>query len=81
MNEFLKFAYEMIAQVVYNLTYWVIAIVNGFIKFFITGWGEYIAIFNSYFRFLPWYGKILAVLLCVILIGIPAALIKRPDRT
>ncbi len=75
MNEFLKFAYEMIAQVVYNLTYWVIAIVNGFIKFFITGWGEYIAIFNSYFRFLTWYGKILAVLLCIILIGIPAALI------
>lgn len=75
MNDFLKFAYELIARIVYNLTDWIVAIVNGFVRFFITGWGEYGAIVASYFPFFNFLGKILAILLIVILIGIPAGLI------
>ncbi len=75
MNEFLKFAYEMISRVVYNLTYWAVAIVNGLIRFFITGWGEYVAIFKSYFSYLNFPAKILAILLCMILIAIPVGLL------
>ena len=75
MNEFLKFAYELIAQVIYNLTDWVVAIVDGFIRLFITGWGEYSAIVGSYFPGFNILSKVLSIFLIVILLGIPAGLI------
>ncbi|MDO4845893.1 MAG: hypothetical protein Q3977_04685 [Oscillospiraceae bacterium] len=75
MNDFLKFAYELIAQVIYNLTDWIVAIVDGFIRLFITGWGEYSTIVGAYLPHFNVLGKILSVLLIIILIGIPAGLI------
>ena len=43
MSEFLKFAYEVIAQVIYNLTVLFVAIA----KVFITGWVDYFTIFGT----------------------------------
>ncbi len=75
MNDFLKFAYELIARVVYNLADWIVAIVRGFIRLFITGWSEYAAIVGSYFKHLNAFAKILSILLIILLIAIPAGLI------
>ena len=41
MSEFLKFAFEILSQVVYNLVAWLAA----FLKLFITGWVDYFNIF------------------------------------
>ena len=45
MSEFLKFAFEILSQVVYNLVAWLAA----FLKLFITGWVDYFNIFITYF--------------------------------
>ena len=71
MSEFLKFAYELLSQVVYNLVTWVVA----FIRLFITGWGEYFVIFKTYFPTLSIVGKILSVILMLILAAIPVLII------
>ena len=71
MSEFLKFAFEVLSQVVYNLVTWVVA----FVKVFITGWIEYFQIFTTYFPTLDIVGKILSVLLMVLLAAIPIAII------
>ena len=62
MSEFLKFAYEVLSQVVYNIVTWL----AGFLTLFITGWVQY---FNSII------GKILSVILMLILISIPILLL------
>lgn len=41
MSEFLKFAYELLSQVVYNIVSWVTA----FLKLFFLGWMDYFTIF------------------------------------
>ena len=41
MSEFLKFAYEVLSQVVYNIVTWL----AGFLTLFITGWVQYFNIF------------------------------------
>lgn len=71
MSEFLKFAFEVLSQVVYNLVSWVVA----FVKVFITGWVEYFMIFRTYFPTLNIVGKILSVLLMILLAAIPIAII------
>ena len=71
MSDFLKFAYEVIAQVVYNLTELLVAIA----KVFVTGWVEYFTIFGTYFGSLNFVAKILAVILMAVLIAIPILLI------
>ena len=71
MSEFLKFAFEVLSQVVYNLVSWVVA----FVKVFITGWVEYFMIFRTYFPTLSIVGKILSVLLMILLAAIPIAII------
>ena len=71
MSEFLKFAYEVLSQVVYNLVTWIAS----FIKLFITGWGEYFLIFKTYFPTLNLLAKVLSVLLMLLLIAIPVLLI------
>ena len=71
MSEFLKFAFEVLSQVVYNLVTWGVA----FIKVFITGWVEYFNIFGTYFPTLSIVGKILSVLLMILLAAIPIAII------
>ena len=71
MSEFLKFAFEVLSQVVYNLVTWLVA----FVKVFITGWIEYFQIFGTYFPTLSIVGKVLSVLLMVLLAAIPIAII------
>ena len=71
MSEFLKFAYEVLSQVVYNIVTWL----AGFLTLFITGWVQYFNIFFTYFPTLSITGKILSVILMMILIAIPILLI------
>lgn len=75
MSEFLKFAYELISQIIYNLTAWIVAIVKGFGKVFITGWAEYAIIFKTYFVSFGIVGKLLSCLLVLVLLAIPTILI------
>ena len=67
MSEFLKFAYELLSQVVYNIVNWL----AGFLKLFITGWVEYFLIFRTYFPTLNIPAKILSVLLMLVLFAVP----------
>ena len=71
MSEFLKFAYELLSQVVYNIVTWLVA----FLKLFITGWSDYFLIFRTYFPTLEIFARILSVLLMIILFAIPILLI------
>lgn len=71
MSEFLKFAYEVLSQIVYNLVTWVAA----FIRLFITGWVQYFLIFKTYFPTLNILAKILSVLLMLLLLAIPVVII------
>ena len=71
MSEFLKFAYEILSQVVYNIVTWL----AGFLTLFITGWAQYFNIFFTYFPTLSITGKILSVILMLILIAIPVLLV------
>ena len=71
MSEFLKFAYEVLSQVVYNIVTWL----SGFLTLFITGWVQYFNIFFTYFPTLSITGKILSVILMLILISIPILLL------
>ena len=71
MSEFLKFAYELLSQVVYNIVTWFVA----FVKLFITGWAEYFLIFRTYFPTLILPAKILSVLLMLILFAIPILIV------
>ena len=67
MSEFLKFAYELLSQVGYNI----VTFLASFVNLFITGWVEYFLIFKTYFPTLNIIGKILSVLLMLILAVIP----------
>ena len=71
MSAFLKFAYEVLSQVVYNLVTWVAA----FIRLFITGWVQYFLIFKTYFPTLNILAKILSILLMLLLLAIPVVII------
>ena len=71
MSEFLKFAYEVLSQVVYNIVTWL----AGFLTLFITGWAQYFNIFFTYFPTLSITGKFLSVILMLILIAIPILII------
>ena len=74
MSEFLNLAFELISQIIYYLTEWLVGIVTGFLKVFVTGVPVYAAIFTSYFPTLNLFSKVLAVLLVLILIAIPCLL-------
>ena len=71
MSEFLKFSFEVLSQVVYNLVTWLVA----FVRVFITGWIEYFQIFGTYFPTLSIVGKVLSILLMILLAAIPIAII------
>ena len=71
MSEFLKFAFEVLSQVVYNLVTWLV----DFARLFVTGWAEYFMIFKTYFPTLSIVGKILSVLLMILLAAIPVVII------
>ena len=74
MSEFLNLAFELISQIIYYLTEWLVGIVTGFLKVFVTGVPVYAAIFTSYFPTLNLFSKVLAVLLVLILIALPCLL-------
>ena len=71
MSEFLKFAYELLAQVVYNIA----AVFAALAKLFITGWVDYFTIFRTYLPTLNVPAKILAVLLMCLLVAIPVLIV------
>ena len=75
MSDFFKLAYDLIAKIVYYLVEWVVNFFKGFVQLFITGWADYIAIFNSYFGYFNLPLKILSVILMLILVAIPVVLI------
>lgn len=67
MSDFLKFAFEVISQVVYNLA----GVLDAGAKLLVTGWRDYFTIFFTYFPSVGIPGKILSVLLMLILVAIP----------
>ena len=67
MSDFLKFAFEVLSQVVYNIA----GIIAAAIKLLVTGWRDYFTIFMTYFGTLSVVGKILSIILMLILIAIP----------
>jgi hypothetical protein len=71
MSDFLKFAYELIAQIIYYIVECFVSI----FQLFIGGWPSYIMIFNSYFSGLSIVGKILAIFLSVLLSAIPILIV------
>ena len=71
MSSFLKFAYELLSQVVYNIVSWLVA----FLNLFITGWVQYFLIFKTYFFSFGIPQKILSVLLMILLFAIPVTII------
>lgn len=71
MSSFLKFAYELLSQVVYNIVSWLVA----FLNLFITGWVQYFLIFKTYFFSFGIPQKILSVLLMILLFAIPVTIL------
>lgn len=67
MSDFLKFAFEVLSQVAYNIA----AVIAAVIKLLITGWRDYFTIFLTYFGTLSLVGQILSILLMLILVAIP----------
>ena len=67
MSDFLKFAFEVISQVVYNIA----QLIAAALRLLITGWRDYFSIFFTYFGTLSLPAKLLAIILMLILIAIP----------
>ena len=67
MSDFLKFAFEVLSQVVYNIA----GVIAAAIKLLITGWRDYFTLFLTYFGTLSLPAKLLSILLMLILIAIP----------
>ena len=77
MSEFLKFAWEVLSKIVYNLA----ALAVSLWELLVAGWKDYFGIFLSYFPTLGLTGKILSVLLMVILVAIAALAVFLMVRT
>ena len=77
MSEFLKFAWEVLSKIVYNLA----ALAVSLWELLVAGWKDYFGIFLSYFPTLGLPGKILSVLLMVILVAIAALAVFLVVRT
>ena len=67
MSDFLKFAFEVLSQVVYNIA----GVIAAAVKLLVTGWRDFFTIFMTYFGTLSIVGKILSIILMLILIAIP----------
>ena len=77
MSEFLKFAWEVLSKIVYNLA----ALAVSLWELLVAGWKDYFGIFLSYFPTLGLTGKILSILLMVILVAIAALAVFLMVRT
>ncbi len=75
MSDFLKFAYELISSIIYNIADVLFQLLTGLFHLCVTAWPEYFLIFRTYFVNFPLWQKILAILLVLILIAIPVLLI------
>ena len=71
MSEFLGFAWELLAKVVYN----VVAVLSAILNLLVFGWIDYFNIFMTYFVAFDLVGKIGAVLLFAMLIAVPVLII------
>lgn len=71
MSEFLGFAWELLAKVVYN----VVAVVSSILNLLVFGWVEYFGIFMTYFTTFDLVGKIGAVILFAMLIAVPVLIV------
>ena len=71
MSEFLGFAWELLAKVVYN----VVAVVSSILNLLVFGWVEYFNIFMTYFTTFDLVGKIGAVILLAMLIAVPVLIV------
>ncbi|MDD3360737.1 MAG: hypothetical protein PHW34_03600 [Hespellia sp.] len=71
MSDFLKFAFELLSKVVYNIA----QLCYAFVQLFITGWMEYFLIFRTYFSDFSILGKVLSVLLMLLLAAITVLLV------
>ena len=71
MSEFLGFAWELLAKVVYN----VVAVVSSILDLLVFGWVEYFNIFMTYFTTFDLVGKIGAVILLAMLIAVPVLIV------
>lgn len=71
MSEFLGFAWELLAKVVYN----VVAVVSAILNLLVFGWIDYFNIFMTYFVAFDLVGKVGAVLLFAMLIAVPVLII------
>lgn len=67
MSEFLKFAFELLSQVVYNIAECGAAL----LKLFVTGWVDYVTIFLTYIKDMSIPVMILSGLLMLVLFAIP----------
>ena len=77
MSEFLGFAWELLAKVVYN----VVAVVSSILNLLVFGWVEYFSIFMTYFTTFDLVGKIGAVILFAMLIAVPVLIVTtRPTK-
>lgn len=77
MSEFLKFAWEVLSKIVYNLA----ALAVSLWELLVAGWKDYFGIFLSYFPTLGLTGKILSILLMVILVAIAVLAVFLVVRT
>ncbi len=77
MSEFLKFAWEVLSKIVYNLA----ALAVSLWELLVAGWKDYFSIFLSYFPTLGLTGKILSILLMMILVAIAALAVFLVVRT
>lgn len=77
MSEFLKFAWEVLSKIIYNLA----ALAVSLWELLVAGWKDYFGIFLSYFPTLGLTGKIFSILLMVILVAIAALAVFLVVRT
>ncbi|MEI2999163.1 MAG: hypothetical protein V8T51_08175 [Senegalimassilia faecalis] len=71
MSEFLGFAWELLAKVVYNI----VAVFGAILNLLVFGWVDYFNIFNTYFDTFNPVGKIGAVILFALLIAMPVLIV------
>ena len=71
MSEFLGFAWELLAKVVYNIA----AVFSSILNLLVFGWLDYFSIFKTYFDTFDIVGKIGAVILFALLIAVPVLIV------
>ena len=67
MSEFLKFAFEILSAIFYNI----VGVFAAIFKLLVTGWIDYFLVFKTYFAEMGLVPKLLSIILVLILIAIP----------